>query len=113
MTMTPTERAYFESEAARPMVNPNDYAFAVAVNRICDDHGHAWRVWLDTADEAVQRAICAAYEREAAGALRRRDERHARARAAFAEAKAAGKNYRAALRAARSIAGDFVPGKPE
>lgn len=84
---TSEQRAYFDSEAVRPLVSAGDTRYTVAVARINEDGGKAWRAWL-AANEWCHAPLRAAYEAENARA-RQAADRNAELTAAF-DALAAG-----------------------
>lgn len=110
--MTNTERAYFESEAARLFVDVDDYAFVVAVSKIPDDNGKSWRQYFVTASTFVKNGVAAAYRlRFEENNLRHAKKKEAASQMYFEQLRArhGGKNARtAAIRKAREICPDFV-----
>lgn len=108
------DNAYFESEAARPMLRPDDYKAQVAIANIGEDGGAKWRAYLVTAENPVLEAIQAAYAARNHKLGQDRALRRAQAAQVYREEltrRAGSKNAaKAALRKAREISPDFVAG---
>ena len=101
--------AYFESEAARPQLAPTDYAAAIAMDKIPEDGGAAWRFYLDGAPPYVHDAVTQAYIERNTAAAAAKETKRALAQTTYDREKArGGKNaHRRAIRAAREILSDF------